>query len=140
MKIKTMVLGCLMGVVVIFLAHEYSMAQANSDPPDRTMVFYEAVHRISESLADMSEMFGDDRLAFMGRELTKLHEQGVQGTLRDLHAMLGDGSIAAKGEFVIVDDMVSEAATLMVAAMKLNDIGLDKTIEMRGPMPGVRAD
>ena len=68
----------------------------------RTMVFYEAVHRISESLADMSEMFGDDRLAFVGRELTKLHEQGVQGTLRDLHAMLGDGSIVAKGEFVIV--------------------------------------
>lgn len=32
MKIKTMVLGCLMGLVVIFLAHEYSMAQANSAP------------------------------------------------------------------------------------------------------------
>ncbi|MGI9236993.1 MAG: 16S rRNA (cytidine(1402)-2'-O)-methyltransferase [Woeseiaceae bacterium] len=68
----------------------------------RTSVFYESVHRVAESLDDMREVLGDDRLAFIGRELTKLHEQCVQGTLGQLRDKLDDGSIATKGEFVIV--------------------------------------
>ena len=44
---------------------------------------------------------------------------------------------AKEGEFVLIDDMVSHAATIMNAAMRLNDVGLDKTIAMRGPMPSV---
>lgn len=68
----------------------------------RTLVFYESVHRIAESLDDMCELLGEERLAFIGRELTKLHEQCVRGTLRQLREEVGDGSIVAKGEFVIV--------------------------------------
>lgn len=68
----------------------------------RTAVFYESVHRVAESLDDMCEVLGDDRLAFIGRELTKLHEQCVQGTLRQLRDKLDDGSITTKGEFVII--------------------------------------
>lgn len=44
---------------------------------------------------------------------------------------------AKEGEFVLIDDMVSHAATIMNAAMRLNDIGLEKTIAMRAPMPSV---
>ena len=44
---------------------------------------------------------------------------------------------AKEGEFVLIDDMVSHAATIMRAAMHLNDVGLDKTIAMRGTMPSV---
>lgn len=44
---------------------------------------------------------------------------------------------AKEGEFVYIDDMVSEAATMMTAAMKLNDIPRDKVIAVRGPMPSV---
>jgi acetylornithine deacetylase len=44
---------------------------------------------------------------------------------------------AKEGEFVTVDDMVSHAATIIRAAMWLNDVGLDRTIAMRGPMPSV---
>ena len=52
----------------------------------------------------------------------------------------GEGDPRAKdGEFVLIDDMVNASATWMNAAMRLNDIGLDKVIEMRGPMPGVNA-
>jgi 16S rRNA (cytidine1402-2'-O)-methyltransferase len=68
----------------------------------RTMVFYESVHRVAESLGDMCEILGDERLAFIGREMTKLHEQCVQGALRQLLTSIDDGSIVAKGEFVIV--------------------------------------
>ena len=68
----------------------------------RTMVFYESVHRIEAALAALSGSFGTDRIAFLGRELTKMHEQCVYGTLGEIHAQRVDGSIIKKGEFVIV--------------------------------------
>ena len=67
----------------------------------RTIVFYESVHRIADCLADMVEVFGADREAFMGRELTKLHEQCVQASLGDLQSRVADGAIPVKGEFVL---------------------------------------
>ncbi len=67
----------------------------------RTMVFYESVHRIADCLGDMVEIFGASRAAFVGRELTKMHEQCVQSSLRSLQEMLADGTIVSKGEFVI---------------------------------------
>jgi len=69
---------------------------------ERTMVFYESVHRIADALADLCDAFGDDRAAFVGRELTKVYEQCLYGSLGSLRRMVGDGTIATKGEFVIV--------------------------------------
>jgi 16S rRNA (cytidine1402-2'-O)-methyltransferase len=68
----------------------------------RTLVLYESVHRIAACVDDLVEIFGADRRAFLGRELTKMHEQCVPGTLADLRDGLRDGDIVAKGEFVIV--------------------------------------
>ena len=68
----------------------------------RTMVFFESVHRIAECLSDLVEAFGPDRHAFIGREITKLHEQCVSGTLEELKRMTDDGRISIKGEFVLV--------------------------------------
>jgi len=68
----------------------------------RTMVFYESVHRIQDSLTDMTEVFGADRPAFIGRELTKLHEQCVRATLGELVDRIGNDTITSKGEFVII--------------------------------------
>jgi 16S rRNA (cytidine1402-2'-O)-methyltransferase len=67
----------------------------------RTMVFYESVHRIADCLADMVEILGADRAAFIGRELTKIHEQCVQDSLQSLQEMVADGTIISKGEFVV---------------------------------------
>jgi 16S rRNA (cytidine1402-2'-O)-methyltransferase len=67
----------------------------------RTLVFFEAVHRIEATLADLAAAFGDDRQAALGRELTKLHEQAARGSLAELSADLGRG-IPLLGEFVIV--------------------------------------
>ncbi len=67
----------------------------------RTIVFYESVHRIAESLTDMAAILGDGRAAFVGRELTKLHEQCVSGSLAEIAEAAGDGRIPGKGEFVI---------------------------------------
>ena len=68
----------------------------------RTIVFYESVHRMADCLADMADIFGADREAFMGRELTKLHEQCVQASLGELRRRIDSGEIPLKGEFVIV--------------------------------------
>jgi 16S rRNA (cytidine1402-2'-O)-methyltransferase len=68
----------------------------------RTIVLYESVHRIRACLADLVDEFGESRNSFLGRELTKMHEQCVQATLGELLRQLDDGAIVAKGEFVIV--------------------------------------
>jgi 16S rRNA (cytidine1402-2'-O)-methyltransferase len=68
----------------------------------RTLVFYESVHRIAECIGDMVDILGVDRQAFIGRELTKMHEQCVQETLGELRRMIDDKSIVSKGEFVVV--------------------------------------
>jgi 16S rRNA (cytidine1402-2'-O)-methyltransferase len=75
------------------------LAALASEP--RTIVFYESVHRIADCLADMVDVFGANREAFMGRELTKLHEQCVQAALGELQQRIDSGEIPRKGEFVI---------------------------------------
>jgi len=67
----------------------------------RTLVFFESVHRLTESLAALIEAFGADRRAAISRELTKLHEQTVRGTLAELAAEIGE-AMPLLGEFVIV--------------------------------------
>jgi 16S rRNA (cytidine1402-2'-O)-methyltransferase len=67
----------------------------------RTLVLYEAVHRIAATLAALVAAFGGERRAAIARELTKIHEQIVIGTLAELQARL-EGEIPLLGEFVIV--------------------------------------
>ena len=77
-------------------------ALADVSRETRTLVYYESVHRIDNFLADAVAAFGADRPAFIGRELTKLHEQCVAATLGELRDQLDAGDIPRKGEFVIV--------------------------------------
>lgn len=68
----------------------------------RTVVIYESVHRVAECVADLSELLGSHRRAFIGREISKRHEQCRTADLATIGAMLADGSIPQKGEFVLV--------------------------------------
>ena len=66
-----------------------------------TLVFYEAPQRLSETLADMAEMFGPDRRGVVARELTKTYETIVRGTLAELaECFPPDGTV--KGEIVVL--------------------------------------
>ncbi len=76
----------------------------------RTIVFYVSVHRVRDVLADLVAAFGADRPAFVGRELTKLHEQGIAAPLGELLAMLDDGRLPARGELVLVVGGAPEAS------------------------------
>ena len=69
-----------------------------------TLIFYEAPHRLGESLADAREILGE-REAAVARELTKLHEEIVRGRLSELAERFGSET-AARGEMVIVIDRV----------------------------------
>ena len=68
----------------------------------RTLVFYESSHRIAESLADMCSVFGGERPAVIARELTKLFETVLDGTLAELHAQVEADDNQRKGEFVVM--------------------------------------
>ncbi len=54
----------------------------------RTLIFYEAPHRILETLADMEELWGGLRRAVVARELTKVHEEFVRGTVAEVRREL----------------------------------------------------
>ncbi|HHY09234.1 MAG TPA: 16S rRNA (cytidine(1402)-2'-O)-methyltransferase [Firmicutes bacterium] len=62
------------------------------------LIFYEAPHRLKDTLRDLLEIFGPRRAA-LSRELTKLHEETVRGTLADIDAFLQAGP--PRGEFVL---------------------------------------
>lgn len=65
----------------------------------RTMIFYEAPHKLSQTLKDFYEYFGDRRLSIV-RELTKVHEQVIRTTTKKAVEMYSDNSL--KGEIVLV--------------------------------------
>jgi len=66
---------------------------------DRTIIFYEAPHRIEETLADAREILGN-RPACLAREVTKLHEEFRRGTLSELGASLSERP--ARGEITLL--------------------------------------
>lgn len=67
---------------------------------ERTMVLYEAPHRIVETMADMRELFGDERRAVVVKEITKLYEEIYRGRLEEIALRLAGLKIA--GEYVVV--------------------------------------
>ncbi len=67
---------------------------------ERTVIFYESPHRILKTIAQLIEFFGADRQASISRELTKMFEETVNGSLQEILEHYTNGTI--KGEFVIV--------------------------------------
>jgi 16S rRNA (cytidine1402-2'-O)-methyltransferase len=106
------------------------LARLRDEP--RTLVVYEAVHRVTATLTAMSEVFGADRRAAVARELTKVHEQIATGSLGELTARLG-GDIPLLGEFVIVVTGAAaapdEAAARRIYALLAEE--LEPTVALR---------
>lgn len=93
----------------------------------RTLVFFEAPTRLAATLADLADTFGPDRAAAVCRELTKLHEEVVRGSLSELAAWAQDG---VRGEIALVvggaqpraiafEDAVAHVRDLVAAGARL---------------------
>jgi 16S rRNA (cytidine1402-2'-O)-methyltransferase len=67
---------------------------------ERTMVFYESPYRVVKTLQQFSEVFGAERQVSVCREISKVHEESVRGTLQEVIAHFQEQE--PRGEFVIV--------------------------------------
>ena len=90
----------------------------------RTMIFYEAPHKLMNTLEDMVEVFGAERPVSFCRELTKLHEEVIRTTLGE--AIVHFTETPPKGEFVLVvagtPEEVKEIPTATDAAGRVNEL------------------
>jgi 16S rRNA (cytidine1402-2'-O)-methyltransferase len=80
---------------------------------ERTLVFYEAPHRLAEVLRDMARIFGAERSASVSRELTKRFETTYGGTLAQLSEAAERDSDMTRGEIVIVVSGAPAASTAL---------------------------
>ncbi|HET8941331.1 MAG TPA: 16S rRNA (cytidine(1402)-2'-O)-methyltransferase [Rudaea sp.] len=74
----------------------------NLSTESRTLIFYESSHRIAETLADMAQIFGAIRAAVVARELTKLFETVLDGTLEELARRVAGDADQRRGELVVL--------------------------------------
>ncbi len=99
----------------------------------RTLVFYEAVHRVRETLVDLAAIFGAERAACVARELTKIHETVCAGTLGALAAWAASDDDVIRGEVVLVVEGASESvAAHAIDARKL-------LLELARELPAAKA-
>lgn len=95
-------------------------------PETRTIVFYESVHRILDSLRDMADVLGAGRQATVARELTKKFETISHGQLGELARSLPENPDSLKGEFVVVVEGRSPVEDKLAKAEKLLTVLLEE--------------
>jgi 16S rRNA (cytidine1402-2'-O)-methyltransferase len=111
----------------------------------RTMIFYEAPHRLLNTLEDMAEIFGGDRIAVVARELTKIHESILQTDLTSLIAYYTKHDTKQRGEIVLlVKGMEEEAQATrevvpeMVLDVLLAELPLKQAASLASKITGER--
>ncbi|WP_158943812.1 16S rRNA (cytidine(1402)-2'-O)-methyltransferase [Granulicella sp. S190] len=82
-------------------AGQRKTALEDLDRSDATHIFYEAPHRILDTLADVESVFGPAQHVVIARELTKLHEEFLRGTVADLRSQL-NARASVRGEIVLM--------------------------------------
>ena len=99
----------------------------------RTLVFYEAPHRILETLGDLEAVFGPELRVVVARELTKVHEEFLRGTVGDVRAQMAERD-RVRGEITLLVEMparemrsasVAGSVAERVAQMQ-KELGLDE--------------
>ncbi|MGY4826040.1 16S rRNA (cytidine(1402)-2'-O)-methyltransferase [Stutzerimonas chloritidismutans] len=112
----------------------------------RTLIFYEAPHRILESLGDFRDVLGGDRIAVLGRELTKTFETLKGLPLSELHAWVEADSNQQRGECVVLvegwhaplDERAVSAEALRVLDLLLAEMPLKRAAAIAADITGVR--
>jgi 16S rRNA (cytidine1402-2'-O)-methyltransferase len=111
---------------------------------DRTMIFYEAPHRILECLNDVAEVFGNQREVVMAREITKTFETIRSGSAQDIRDFVEQDSNQQRGEIVLmVAGMVKvtqelDPEALRVMQILLKDLSVKQASQLAAEITGVK--
>jgi 16S rRNA (cytidine1402-2'-O)-methyltransferase len=106
-------------------------------------VFYEAPHRLQESLADMAAAFGPEREIVIARELTKLFESWHRCRLGDAAAWVGQDATRSKGELVLIVPAAerpadAEAQAHRTLALLLEELPLSRAVALAAQITGAK--
>ncbi|WP_248921180.1 16S rRNA (cytidine(1402)-2'-O)-methyltransferase [Pseudomonas entomophila] len=120
------------------------LEQVKEEP--RTLIFYEAPHRILECLEDMEAVFGGDRPAVLAREITKTFETLKGLPLAELRAFVQGDSNQQRGECVVLvagwsapeDDQAISAEAQRVLDLLLAELPLKRAAALAAEITGVR--
>jgi 16S rRNA (cytidine1402-2'-O)-methyltransferase len=120
------------------------IAELKDEP--RTLVFFEAPHRIAESLEDLAAGFGASRRAAVARELTKVFETVYRGALADLAAQARSDSNFSRGEITMVIEGAPRAAATdapraqldATLAVLLSELSPSKAAALAARLTGAR--
>ena len=97
---------------------------------ERTMVFFEAPHRLLDSLKNAVQVFGADREAAICREMTKRYEESIRGTLSELFAWADSNGVLGEITLVIAGAVVDSAARtgsdMVVRVREFEAAGMDR--------------
>ena len=111
----------------------------------RTLVFFEAPHRIEECLADLAAVFGNERKAVVARELTKTHETTYRGTLAQLLEQAKNEPNFARGEITLVvqgapesDDKVDTQLLERTIALLIRELPPSRAAAIAAQLTGAR--
>lgn len=100
---------------------------------ERTLIFYEAPHKLSATLSDLRDTFGDDRPIALCRELTKLHEEVLRTTLAD--AVIYFQEHQPRGEFVLVvggaEPHIPEAPSLAEGLVRVEHLRAEAGLRLK---------
>lgn len=118
----------------------------NLQQEDRTIIFYEAPHRVLDSVRTMAEVFGGERQAVLARELTKTFETIKGASLAELAQWIAEDTNQQRGECVLLvkgvdtkaaaDDISTEAQSML--KLLCTELPLKKAAAMTAQITGVR--
>ena len=110
----------------------------------RTLIFYEAPHRVKNTLEALAETLGEQRQAMIGRELTKRYETLYHGTLAELLAIALQDANMEKGEIVIVvagavkNNLAEAEAARTTLAVLLSELPVSQAVRLTANITGAK--
>jgi 16S rRNA (cytidine1402-2'-O)-methyltransferase len=123
-------------------AREHRLTELRDE--NRTVIFYEAPHRVLDTLQAMLLVYGPERRVVLARELTKLFETIKSAPLEELVAFVSADPNQQRGEIVILVEGLKEVADAAVKEMRrilttlLADLPLKQAVELTAKITGLK--